>query len=267
MPRVAALMPAYNPGEAINEAVESLVNSTYPCDIYIVDDGSDVPVAEILDDFPANRDHSTGPEYGRGQSAQRRPEGRFYGALTISWPVSMPTTFPIPIVSPNRSSSSIAIPTSPRSAPGPGIRRRGRRQVSVHRAHAGEPAVGAESAQLQFGDRSTRPSWSAADVLKEVGLYSEHYPVAEDYELFRRISPTACDRQHSGRVGRSASVVDGVSLYPPAPPVVRPRLIFSSAISTRWSRERGLAWSPQDAAAVCYSCRSSLKIKGYRGRS
>jgi cellulose synthase/poly-beta-1,6-N-acetylglucosamine synthase-like glycosyltransferase len=27
-----------------------------------------------------------------------------------------------------------------------------------------------------------------ANVLKEVGLYSERYPVAEDYELFRRIS-------------------------------------------------------------------------------
>jgi len=27
-----------------------------------------------------------------------------------------------------------------------------------------------------------------ADVLRSVGLYSEHYPVAEDYELARRIS-------------------------------------------------------------------------------
>jgi glycosyltransferase involved in cell wall biosynthesis len=50
--RVAVLMPAYNPGNAINGAVESLVNNTYPCDIYIVDDGSEIPVAQILDDFP-----------------------------------------------------------------------------------------------------------------------------------------------------------------------------------------------------------------------
>jgi len=50
--RVAVLIPAYNPGSDINRAVESLINNTYPCDIYIVDDGSDVPIAQILDDFP-----------------------------------------------------------------------------------------------------------------------------------------------------------------------------------------------------------------------
>ena len=52
LPRVAALMPAFNPGDSINKAVESLVNSSCPCDIYIVDDGSRVPVREILRDFP-----------------------------------------------------------------------------------------------------------------------------------------------------------------------------------------------------------------------
>ena len=35
IPRVAVLMPAYNPGKAINRAVGSLVGGTYPCDIYI----------------------------------------------------------------------------------------------------------------------------------------------------------------------------------------------------------------------------------------
>jgi len=55
LPRVAVLMPAYNPGDALNEAVESLVNSTYACDIYIVDDGSDIPVTQILGDFPRTK--------------------------------------------------------------------------------------------------------------------------------------------------------------------------------------------------------------------
>ena len=32
--RVAVLMPAYNSGEIINRAVESLAKGTYPCDIY-----------------------------------------------------------------------------------------------------------------------------------------------------------------------------------------------------------------------------------------
>ena len=45
-----------------------------------------------------------------------------------------------------------------------------------------------------------------SDVLKEVGFYSEHYPVAEDYELFRRILPAVPDRQYSGGFGGSPSL-------------------------------------------------------------
>ena len=52
---------------------------------------------------------------------------------------------------------------------------------------AGEPAIGASKRSTTIR-RSITPTFMVrSDVLKEVGFYSEHYPVAEDYELFRRI--------------------------------------------------------------------------------
>src|SRR5688572_10705885 len=50
--RVAVLMPAYNAGDTIKRSIASLLNNTFPSDIYIVDDGSDIPVTRVLDDVP-----------------------------------------------------------------------------------------------------------------------------------------------------------------------------------------------------------------------
>ena len=51
---VAVVMAAYNAETTIREAVDSLLRSTLPCRIYIIDDCSRIPVEVVLG--PANAD-------------------------------------------------------------------------------------------------------------------------------------------------------------------------------------------------------------------
>ncbi len=46
--RIAVLMASYNSEDTINRAVESVMDSNVPVDLYIIDDGSKVPVSDIL---------------------------------------------------------------------------------------------------------------------------------------------------------------------------------------------------------------------------
>jgi glycosyltransferase involved in cell wall biosynthesis len=209
--RVAVLMPAYNPGNAINSAVESLVNNTYPCDIYIVDDGSEIPVAQILDDFPRTEiirlPQNMGVVKARnvGLAAILKRSYEFVACLDAD-DVSYP--------------DRIA------------------RQVEFLDNHAEIAAVGAwarhvaeDDGRFLFIERTPESPGSVrqalnynsaiihttfmvrADVLKVVGFYSGRYPVAEDYELFRRIFqrfpianiPVVLVDRHLSRKGLSLS--------------------------------------------------------------
>jgi glycosyltransferase involved in cell wall biosynthesis len=183
--RVAVLMPAYNPGSAINGAVESLVNNTYPCDIYIVDDGSKIPVAQILDDFPRT-------EIIRLPENMGVVKARNVGLAAI---LKRPYEF------------VACLDSDDVSYPG-----RIARQVEFLDQHPEIAAVGSwarhvaeddgrflfveetpESPQsvkqaLNYNSAINNTTFMVrAEVLKEIGFYSERYPVAEDYELFRRI--------------------------------------------------------------------------------
>jgi len=53
--RLAVLMPAYNAERHIGRAVQSVLDGTFPCDLYIVDDGSAIPVETILAPHPRIR--------------------------------------------------------------------------------------------------------------------------------------------------------------------------------------------------------------------
>jgi len=186
VPRVAALMPAYNAGEIINRAVESLAKSTYPCDIYIVDDGSDVPITQSLADFPRTKVIRLDKNRGVAHALNA-------GLTTI---LMQPYDFVARL-----DADDFCYPE------------RIARQVEFLDRHPGIAAVGAwarfteESSgrtlfiartpdtpelvrkALNFNNVVLHPSLMIrTDVLKSVGLYSEQYPVAEDYELFRRIA-------------------------------------------------------------------------------
>ncbi len=184
--RVAVLMPAYNPGDQINNAVESLVANTYPCDIYIVDDGSAVPVSQTLRDFS-------------GVTVIRLEEnGGVARALNAGLKTILSRSYDFVA---RMDADDICYPD------------RIAREVAFLDAHPEIAAVGAwarhideETGEPLFIERTPDAPEQVVkalnynssvihitfmirtDVLKEVGLYSEDYPVAEDYELFRRIT-------------------------------------------------------------------------------
>jgi glycosyltransferase involved in cell wall biosynthesis len=52
--RIAVLMAAYNAQDTIKPAMDSVLASTVPLDLYIIDDGSTLPVSEALGAVPEN---------------------------------------------------------------------------------------------------------------------------------------------------------------------------------------------------------------------
>jgi len=184
--RVAVLMPAYNAGNFINRAVGSLLQSTYPCDLYIVDDGSAVPVAEVVDAFP----HLTiiRLEQNGGIAGARNAGLRAILAQNYDYVANLDAD---DICHPDRIARQVefldchpeiaAVGTWSRAFFEPtGATLRIGREVSdpahVKKAMRFNSAVNNSSTMIR------------ANVLREVGLYSERYAAAEDYELYRRIN-------------------------------------------------------------------------------
>ena len=52
--RIAVLMAAYNAEDTIQSAVDSILASEIPIDLYIIDDGSNIPVSDVLIDMSSN---------------------------------------------------------------------------------------------------------------------------------------------------------------------------------------------------------------------
>ncbi len=186
MSRVAILMPTYNAGQFINRAVQSLAESTFTCDIYIVDDGSEVPVTQVL--AASSRVHvlrlpkNSGIAHARnsGLRAILMRSYEFVACLDaddvcyperIAKQVNFLDRHPeVAVVGTwgrhfeEKSGETICIARTPVEA------------ASVKKAMQSNMAVINTSAMIRTG------------ALRAVGLYSEQYQAAEDYELFRRIS-------------------------------------------------------------------------------
>ncbi len=183
--RVAVLMPAYNAGQFINRAVDSLARSTCLSDIYIVDDGSEVPVAEGLKPNPSvtiiTLDRNGG--IARARNAGLRAilsRGYEYVACLDADDICHPERIASQVDFLDRHPGVAVVGTWGRSFDERTGRplRIGRMPVDpeqVRRAMRYNSAVINTSAMLRLS------------ALRVVGLYCEHYPAAEDYELFRRI--------------------------------------------------------------------------------
>lgn len=184
--RVAALMPAYNTGDSINRAVASLVNGTWPCDIYIVDDGSDIPVTQILDRFPRTKvirlDKNTGVVNARNVGlkailAQPYDFVAFLDADDIAYP--------------DRIARQVEFLDGNPEIAGVGTWARHIAEASDEPLFVERTPTAPDMVRkaLNYNSSVINTTFMVrTDVLRRVGLYSDRYPVAEDYELFRRIS-------------------------------------------------------------------------------
>jgi glycosyltransferase involved in cell wall biosynthesis len=184
--RVVALMPAYNTGDSINRAVASLVNGTFPCDIYIVDDGSDIPVSRILDNFPRTKiirlDKNTGVVNARnvGLTAILAQLYDFVALLDAD-----------DIAYPDRIARQVEFLDSHPEIAGVGtwarhIAEKSGKPLFIERTPV-TPATVRKG--LNYNSAIINTTFMVrTNVLRLVGLYSDRYSVAEDYDLFRRIS-------------------------------------------------------------------------------
>jgi glycosyltransferase involved in cell wall biosynthesis len=178
-------MPAYNADQSINRAVESLVQGTFPCDIYIVDDGSEVPVAEVLKPHPRTSiirlERNSGIPRARNTGLQTiLSRGYEYVACLDADDICHPNRIASQVDFLDRNPAVAVVGTWGRSFDASSGKpfQIGRLPVTpeqVRRAMRFNSAVINTSAMLR------------ASALRTVGLYSERYAIAEDYELYRRI--------------------------------------------------------------------------------
>jgi glycosyltransferase involved in cell wall biosynthesis len=177
--RVAVLMPAYNAGRFINRAVDSLARSTCVCDIFIVDDGSEVPVAESLKPRPGvtiiRLERNGGIARARNAGLQAiMPRGYQYVACLDADDICHPDRIASQIDFLDRHPGVAVVGTWGRS-----FDERTGAPLRIGRMPVDPDAV---RRAMRYTSAMLRVS-----ALREVGLYSERYPAAEDYELFRRI--------------------------------------------------------------------------------
>src|SRR4051794_9639418 len=56
MPAISVLMPAYNSGKYVGEAIQSILNQTYSnFELFIIDDGSKDNTKEVISNFKDDR--------------------------------------------------------------------------------------------------------------------------------------------------------------------------------------------------------------------
>ncbi len=185
--RVAVLIPAYNPSDNdLVQTLDSLRKSTYPCDIYIVDDGSDVPIGAVLDGIP-------------GITVVRLEQnGGIARALNAGLEVILERPYDYvarmdagDICYPDRLAREVEfLDDHPEIAVVGGWARNidedTGKPIFIERTPDSPDAI---RKALNYNSAMVHITIMArAEVLRRVGGYSENYPVAEDYELFRRIT-------------------------------------------------------------------------------
>ena len=183
---VAVLMAAYNADKTIRAAVDSIRASSVPCDLYIVDDCSRVPVADVV-----------GTPAGVTHIRLARNHG-LAAALNIGLQHILPLNYKYiarmdadDVSYPHRIATQIAFLED---HPEIGLVGSGARfiddKTGAKIMHYMPPLDAADIRKALFYNNCfIHPSWLArAEVLTQTGPYSVEYPAAEDYEYMRRVS-------------------------------------------------------------------------------
>jgi glycosyltransferase involved in cell wall biosynthesis len=185
--KIAVLMAAYNAEQTIKESIASVMNSTGPCDLVIVDDCSSVPVAALLGPLPERievlrLERNSGPALARNHGLEHILTKGEYSYIAIADADD--------IVYPERLAKQAAFLDA---NPAVGVVSSWTRFIT----ESGEPfsyrTAPSDPAQLRhclFFNLTIAHTacMFRASMFEQLGLYSDQYPVAEDYELVRRIA-------------------------------------------------------------------------------
>jgi glycosyltransferase involved in cell wall biosynthesis len=184
--RVAVLMPAYNAERTISRAVQSILCGTFPCDVYVVDDGSVCPVAKVLGDIPAvhvlRLPQNGGIAFARNVGLKAiLARGYDFVACLDADDICYPDRITKQVDFLDRHPTVAVVGTWGRH-----LEEYSGKEIYVHRTPA-DTAAAKHAMRSNMSIINTSAMIRVA-VLREVGCYSKNYPAAEDYELFRRIA-------------------------------------------------------------------------------
>jgi glycosyltransferase involved in cell wall biosynthesis len=184
---VAVLMAAYNAEKTLRVAVDSILASTVPCDLYLVDDCSRIPVEQVIGTrqdvtiirLPRNRGLAAALNVGL---AQILPRGYKYVGRMDADDVSYPHRFAGQIAFLEKHPEIAMVGSGARF-----IDDKTGAPVMFYM-----PPLSPEAIQqaLFFNNCFVHPTWLfRTEALASAGPYSLDYPAAEDYEFLRRITP------------------------------------------------------------------------------
>lgn len=185
-PRVAALVAAYNAERTIREAIDPLLAAKPDCQVYVVDDCSRIPVSEYLQNTDGRitvirLEKNAGPAAARNAAlAEILAAGFDYVAIADADDISKPDRIAKQVAFMDANPKVGACGTWTRHfhddiADSTFINRRPGDPRAVRRLMFFNMGVSHASAMIR------------CEALRRAGLYSQDYPAAEDYDLFRRI--------------------------------------------------------------------------------
>lgn len=185
--KVAVLVAAHNAEATVRDAVESVLAGSMSCRVFVVDDASRVPVANVLGTYGGRveiirLDENRGPAGARNAGLARILAQNFqYVAIQDADDLSYADRL---------ASQAALLDANPRlAAVGSWTRHFDENTGStvVYRQRPTDPAGVRNMMFFNIG-LSHASTMFRADTLRAVGGYDAAYPAAEDYELLRRIS-------------------------------------------------------------------------------
>jgi GT2 family glycosyltransferase len=186
MSRIAVLIPVFNQPEDLRRTLRSMEGESAEFDAFVIDDGSQPPVAlnpgEVsfpveLITLPRNCGCTRARNVGLAEIMKR---GYEYVALHDAGDVDVGERMALQAAYLDAHTEVAVVGGWAQYVD------RSARPLYVHRAPATSEAI---RARMPYASAFANPATMIrANALREVGYYDEHYPIASDYEMFLRLT-------------------------------------------------------------------------------